>query len=83
MLSKTPNKSRDKQIQRVVGIDWSGRIDAAGQRRHIYAGIWTELRRDKTTVQLENGRTRDEIADWLIELARETPHMVVGIDCCG
>jgi hypothetical protein len=31
---------------------------------------------------LEAGRTRDEVAEWLIGLARETPRMVVGIDCC-
>jgi hypothetical protein len=76
-LSKTK-----AEIQRVIGIDWSGRIDAAGQRRHIFAGIWTKLGRNKPTVQLENGRTRDEIADWLIELAQETPRMVVGFDFC-
>ncbi len=33
-------------------------------------------------VRLENGRTRDETADWLIALARETPRMVVGFDFC-
>ena len=69
-------------MQRVIGIDWSGRVDVAGQRRHIYAGIWTKLGREKPTVQLENGRTREEVADWLIELARESPRMVVGFDFC-
>ena len=33
-------------------------------------------------VRLENGRTRDEVGEWLIELGRETPRMVVGIDMC-
>jgi hypothetical protein len=33
-------------------------------------------------VTLEGGRTRAELAEWLVELARETPRMVVGIDCC-
>jgi hypothetical protein len=56
-------------IQRIVAIDWSGRVDAAGQRRHIFAGVWTLGQ----PVRLENGRTREEIADWLIELSRETP----------
>ena len=28
-------------VERVVAIDWSGRVDAAGQRRHIYAAVWT------------------------------------------
>jgi hypothetical protein len=66
---------------RLIAIDWSGRKDAAGQRRHIWSAIWT---RSKTeiTVRLEAGRTRDEITDWLIELARETPRLVVSIDCC-
>ncbi len=70
---------------RVVAIDWSGRVDAAGQRRHIWAGVWTAAsagRNGKESVVLEAGRTRDELTDWLIELARETPRMVVGIDCC-
>ena len=65
-------------VERVVGIDWSGRVDAAGQRRHIWAGVWTEGQR----LALEAGRTRDEVAEWLVALARETPRMVVGIDCC-
>lgn len=64
--------------QRVVGVDWSGRVDAAGQRRHIWAGVWT----DGKPMRLECGRTRPEIAEWLIELARETPRMVVGFDFC-
>jgi hypothetical protein len=69
-------------VQRVVGIDWSGRVDAAGQRRHIWAGIWTEGERGEVSVRLEAGRTRAEIAEWLIELAKETPRMVVGFDFC-
>ncbi len=81
-------------VQRVVAIDWSGRVDAAGQRRHIFAGVWTAAgvqrdvagksggTRDKDSVRLENGRTRDEVAEWLIGMAGETPRMVVSIDCC-
>ncbi len=65
-------------VERVVGIDWSGRVDTAGQRRHIWAGIWTA----NAPMRLEAGRTRAEIAEWLIELARETPRMVVGFDFC-
>ncbi|HLI77403.1 MAG TPA: hypothetical protein VKV02_10700, partial [Acidobacteriaceae bacterium] len=69
-------------INRFVGMDWSGRVDAAGQRRHIWAGVWTRGAGGKTTVRLENGRTREEVAGWLLKLSRETPRMVVGIDCC-
>jgi hypothetical protein len=67
---------------RIVAIDWSGRIDAAGQRRHIWAGIWTRRADGTTKLALEAGRTRDEVGDWLIALAKDTPRMVVGIDCC-
>jgi hypothetical protein len=66
------------KVERIVAIDWSGRVDVAGQRRHIWAGVWT----DGAGVSLEAGRTRDEVAEWLIELAADTPRMVVGIDCC-
>jgi hypothetical protein len=69
-------------VQRVVGIDWSGRVDAAGQRRHIWAGVWTKDVGGKVSVRLEAGRTRAEVAEWLIEMARETPRMVVGFDFC-
>ena len=64
-------------LERVVAVDWSGRVDVAGQRRHIWAGVWT-----RGKVRLEAGRTREELVDWLIALGRETPRMVVGIDCC-
>ncbi len=84
---------------RIVAIDWSGRIDLPGQRRHIWAGIWTSGAHSPSrtgttptsaaaetalagTVRLEAGRTRAEIAPWLIELARETPRMIVGFDFC-
>ena len=67
---------------RLIAIDWSGRIDAPGQRRHIWAGIWTRAEDGKVRLALENGRTRDEVTEWLLELAREQPRMAVSIDCC-
>ncbi len=87
------------EADRIVAIDWSGRVDLAGQRRHIWAGVWTSATHPASrkrgqishssadlplagTVHLEAGRTRAEIAPWLIELARETPRMVVGFDFC-
>jgi hypothetical protein len=73
----------DRMADRIIAIDWSGRVDAAGQRRHIWAGVWTAATpHSKEKVSLEAGRTREELIAWLIELARETPRMVVGIDCC-
>ena len=68
-------------LDRVVAVDWSGRVDAAGQRRHIWAGVWTASE-GGGRVTLEAGRTREELVTWLIEMARETPRMVVGLDCC-
>ena len=57
-------------------------MDAAGQRRHIVAGVWTRDATGRVTLHLENGRTREEITAWLLALAEETPRMVVSIDCC-
>jgi hypothetical protein len=34
------------------------------------------------SVRLEGGRIRAEVGEWLIEMARETPRMVVGLDFC-
>lgn len=61
----------------VIAIDWSGRVDIAGQRRHIVAAVW-----DQGKVRIESGRTRDEVTDWLIALAAKNPHLVVGFDFC-
>lgn len=81
-MSKTvKNTASDTGALRLIAIDWSGRIDVAGQRRHIWAGIWTRTKAG-IKVQLEAGRTRDEITEWLIELAHETPRLVISIDCC-
>jgi hypothetical protein len=75
-----------KSIERVVAVDWSG-DKGPGQKKKIWAGVWTcpEVKPGKIdggSVLLEAGRTRAELIAWLIELARETPQMVVGIDCC-
>ena len=71
--------------ERVVAVDWSGDRSAAGQRRKIWAGVWTASVTEKVDggrVTLEGGRTREEVGEWLIGLARETPRMVVGLDFC-
>jgi len=73
----------DGGLQRVVGVDWSG-DQGSGQRRKIWAGVWTASSSDSSSkggsVILESGRTRVELMEWLVELARETPRMVVGFD---
>ena len=61
----------------VIAIDWSGRVDAAGQRRHIVAAVWRN-----GSVRVESGRTRDEVTDWLIALAAKDPALAVGFDFC-
>ncbi len=65
-------------IERVIAVDWSG-DKGAGQRKKIWAGVWTAA---TGRVQLESGRSREELIAWLLQLATETPRMVVGIDCC-
>src|ERR1700734_1569808 len=66
----------DGGLQRVVGVDWSG-DQGPGQRRKIWAGVWTA---STGKVALESGRSRVELVEWLVEMARETPRMVVGFD---
>ncbi len=63
-------------FDRLVAVDWSG-DKGPGQRRKIWAGVWTD-----GTVTLESGRTREELIEWLIGLAHQTPRMVVSMDCC-
>jgi hypothetical protein len=72
-------------VERVVAVDWSGDRTVAGQRRKIWAGVWIACaggRVDGGQVTLEGGRTREELAEWLIAISRETPRMVVGFDFC-
>ena len=80
--TQIPFGNDNQTPQRLIALDWSGRVDAAGQRRHIWGGVWTREADGRETVRLENGRTREEVADWLVELAHETPAMAVSIDCC-
>ena len=71
-------------VERLVAVDWSG-DKGPGQRKKIWAGVWTRGGRGRVaggTVTLECGRTRGELIAWLIAMARETPRMVVSIDCC-
>jgi hypothetical protein len=65
-------------LERVVAVDWSG-DKGPGQRKKIWAGVWAA---STGRVRLEGGRTREELIAWLVEMSRETPRMVVGIDCC-
>jgi hypothetical protein len=68
---------RAKTIDKIIAIDWSGRVDIAGQRRHIVAAVIT-----RDGVKIESGRTREEWVAWLIVEAKKTPRMVISLDCC-
>jgi Protein of unknown function (DUF429) len=59
---------------RVVAVDWSGR--ARGERR----AIWVAEALDGDILRLEDGRSRDEVADLLLDLAARDPQLVVGLD---
>ena len=59
---------------RIVAVDWSGRV--AGERQ----AIWLAEVVDGALARLESGRTREEIAAHLVELAGEDAELVVGLD---
>lgn len=61
----------------LIAIDWSGRVDESGQRKHIWAGVW-----ERGRVELHSQRTRKQLCDWLIETAQKSPRLVVGVDFC-
>ncbi len=72
------------EVERLVAVDWSG-DKGPGQRKKIWAGVWTRSPRGRVCggrVQLECGRTREELTAWLVDLAHQTPAIVVSIDCC-
>jgi hypothetical protein len=66
---------------RVVAIDWSGR--ARGAERAIWLAEAAPDARDggRALVRLECGRTREEVAAHLVDLARADRDLVVGVDC--
>ena len=61
---------------RIVAVDWSGSLDPAAQRRHI----WTATAEEGAVTGLRGGRTRREVVDDLLELAKATSQLVVGFD---
>jgi hypothetical protein len=60
---------------RVVAVDWSGRV--RGEQR----SIWLAEVRDGVVTRVECGRTRERLAQHLVELARDDDgRLVVGFD---
>jgi hypothetical protein len=66
------------ELERVVAVDWSG-DKGPGQRKKLWAGVWTAA---TGRVTLEGGRSREELIEWVIGMSRDTPRLVMGIDCC-
>ncbi len=60
---------------RFIAIDWSGRSDPAGQRKHIWIAD-----SNHPTLALTNGRTREEAIAYLTDAAHEDRQLVVGLD---
>lgn len=59
---------------RVIAVDWSGAARRASRT------IWLASVRDGVVERLENGRDRDQVADFLLEERSRDPRMVVGLD---
>lgn len=59
---------------RIIAVDWSGKLKGSEE------SIWQAEIRDGTLVDLQNGCTRRELVENLIDLADDDPHMVVGLD---
>lgn len=61
-------------MPRVLAVDWSG------DRRKARSKIWIAEAAEGRLVRLESGRTREEVADWLVGQARTSSDIVVGLD---
>lgn len=72
--SERPAARSIGDFSRVIAIDWSG---VAGGGRET---IWTAEVTNGAISTLENGRSRNRIIDWLIEVAAGDPNIVVGLD---
>jgi hypothetical protein len=59
---------------RTLAVDWSGAV--RGSRRKI----WLAEAAGERLVNLENGRTREELATYLVREADRTPDLIVGLD---
>lgn len=63
-----------RSMKRVIAVDWSGARVGARSR------IWLAEVCDGRLIRLESGRTRHEVIAYLIEVARTSPELVVGLD---
>jgi hypothetical protein len=58
----------------IIAIDWSGKAKGASE------SIWRAVAVDGQLLELENGRERDELIQWIIDYTQQHPHTVVGLD---
>jgi hypothetical protein len=58
----------------VIAVDWSGKQTRAEE------SIWLAAVHNGQLASLENGRSREDLVDHLIELAEDEPHTVIGLD---
>lgn len=61
-------------MPRALAVDWSGAVK--GSRRKI----WLAEAVGQRLINLESGRTREEIASYLLREAERTPALIVGLD---
>lgn len=61
---------------KVIAVDWSGDATARGQREHI----WAATVEHGGLTDLSNGRTRNEVIDFLISESGASDHLAVGLD---
>jgi hypothetical protein len=59
---------------RFIAIDWSGAL------RNEQRKIWLAEAKGSQLLHLEDGKTRAQIADYLIAEAQSTPDLIVGLD---
>lgn len=72
----TPRASQIDVRRRIIAIDWSGAADGGAKT------IWT-AETDLSTgvlIRLESGRTRDEVARWIINESQTRGPVFVGLD---
>jgi hypothetical protein len=59
---------------RVIAVDWSGKLKGAEEH------LWLAEVRDGELVELRNGLSREHLVAGLVELTRDEPGAVVGLD---
>ena len=59
---------------RVIAVDWSGEVSGGAK------ATWLAEVCDGHVIRLENGRTRNQVANELIRIVHEHPETVVGLD---